>query len=221
MALTGCSTGGSSENADAKPGKATAGSERPESGRDMPPVADGKPASAGELQPLLLSAGDLGANYTQKPAQDESSKKHDDVAISGCPALDKLGASSNYLKFATKVTADFTYDFSSDLSEELHSDSPRKLSATFRAVDKAYGSCPTYTMTAGSTPVQIGVSKVTPPKLGDEQFGYLLTMSFPGKTIVAKQFVVRQGNKALLLSGSPGLVEKNLKTAYDKLAAKQ
>ncbi|UQA93707.1 hypothetical protein [Streptomyces halobius] len=183
-------------------------------------MADGKPVSAGELQPLLLSAEDLGDNYVQQPAKDEAGKRYDDISIGGCPALEKLGASAGNMKFATKVTADFTYDFSSELSEELHSDSPKKLSDTFRAVDDAYGSCPTYTMSSGTTPIEIGVNKVSPPKLGDEQFGYLITMNFGSKSTVMKQFVVRQGNKAIVLSGSPGLVEKHLQTAYNKLTAK-
>ncbi|MEU6184255.1 hypothetical protein ABZ830_42505, partial [Streptomyces coeruleorubidus] len=65
-----------------------------------------------------------------------------------CPALSELGgnaATGGTLSFPHKAKADFTYGgSSSEISEELYSDSAKKLSDGVARIFNAMTGCPTY-----------------------------------------------------------------------------
>ncbi|MFB6985568.1 hypothetical protein [Streptomyces sp. NPDC056304] len=200
--ITGCSSGSGGEGDDAK----------------TKPAAEPKTVAAGALRPLLLSQADLGSGYVEVHEKTESGK-FDDVSVQGCPSLEKLGQSGEEAKFASKAETSFTYDTDATLGEELHSDRPSVLSSKLRALFGAYTSCPTYTMTAGTTPIRVSVAKSATPKLGDEQFAYTSTMELPSGAQVLKTMAVRKGNVAVMLVGAPALVDRHINAAVGKLPA--
>lgn len=146
-----------------------------------PSVRTGKPADAVQkaaglssavLETRLLDENDLGSGYLREP---ERPTQHDDVTVIGCPALSKLGsdaATGGTLTFPRKAKATFTYGgSSSEISEELYSDSPNKLSEGIGRIYDAMTGCPTYQVVAGGTPIDMASQKLTAPHgLGDEQW---------------------------------------------------
>jgi hypothetical protein len=198
--ITGCSGGGD----DAKP--------------QAKPAAEPKPLAESALRPLLLSQADLGTGYVEVQEKPDSGK-FDDVSVQGCSALEKLGQSGDETMFAAKAETSFTYDTDATLGEELHSDRPSVLSGKLRKLFGAYTSCPTYTMTAGTTPIEVKVAKSAAPDVGDEQFAYTSTMDLPSGAQVLKTMAVRKGNIAVMLVGAPALVDRHMKTAVGKIPA--
>ncbi|MGZ2361491.1 hypothetical protein LRE75_33235 [Streptomyces sp. 372A] len=198
--IAGCSSGG--EGGDAKP-------------RVKPP-AEAKPLAVDALRPLLLTQSDLGAGYAQVQ-EDSEDGNFDDISVQGCSELEKLGQSGQVNMFASKATVGFTYERDATLSEEVHSDRASVLSSKLRELFGAYTSCPTYTMTSGTTPIQVKVSKTVPPEIGDEQFAYTVTMELPSGAQVLETMAVRKGNVAVMLVGAPALVDRHIKTAVGKL----
>ncbi|MFI5864741.1 hypothetical protein [Streptomyces sp. NPDC051546] len=182
------------------------------------PAAEAKPLAEDALHPLLLTQADLGSGYVHVQ-EDSSSGKFDDVSVQGCPSLEQLGQSGEVKMFAAKAETSFTYDRDATLGEELHSDRPSVLSSKLRKLFGAYTSCPTYTMTAGTTPIEVKVTKSATPDLGDEQFAYTSTMELPSGAQVLKTMAVRKGNVAVMLVGAPALVDRHMKTAVGKLPA--
>ncbi|MFJ5952593.1 hypothetical protein [Streptomyces noursei] len=201
--ITGCSNGGG-EGGDAKP--------------RVTPAVEPKPLAEGALHPLLLTQADLGSGYVQVQGQ-PGEGNFDDIAVQGCPALEKLGQSGAKNMFAAKAETSFTYNTDATLGEELHSDRPSVLSSKLRELFGAYTSCPTYTMTSGTTPIEVKVSKSATPELGDERFAYTSTMELPSGAQVLKTMAVRKGNVAVMLVGAPALVDRHIKTAVGKLPA--
>ncbi|MGA5820009.1 hypothetical protein ACPC54_19355 [Kitasatospora sp. NPDC094028] len=204
LALT--ATGCSSSSGPAGPGQPGA-------------AAEPAPLTAQQLQQRLLTAADLGAGYA--PAPSSSAAGSDNVGMQGCPALEKLAGASGGkpLAFAAKATASFSFtgpDGVSALGEELHSDTTAKLSSGVKALFDAYASCPSFQMTAGSSPVQITIAKMTPAPLGDEQYRQTMTISSAASTTVIEQAAVRVGSVEVMLTGAPGLVEKQLPQAVQK-----
>lgn len=178
------------------------------------------PVSQAELHRRLLTSADLGQGYTEVP---DSGKQRSDVGITGCPALEKLGdsAQDGELAFAVKAKAGFAYTAgstgNSTLGEELHSDTPAKLSEGTRALFKAYESCPSFTMTSGTTPVKIEIGSASAPSdLGDERYAHTMTVASGASTTVLKQVAVRTGNVVVMLTGAPGLVDAQLPAAVEK-----
>ncbi|WP_328844896.1 hypothetical protein [Streptomyces sp. NBC_00258] len=176
------------------------------------------PLSSTQLNQRLLNESDLGEGYTRKP---EPARSNDDVTVIGCPALEKLGsdaATGSGLDFSRKAKASFTYtgSSSSEVSEELYSDSAAKLSKSIGKIFDAMLSCPTYQVTSGSTVVDMGTAKTSAPDLGDEQWSQLLTYSASGQRSVVKQTAIRTGSILLIVSGSPGLVDAHLGEAVAK-----
>ncbi|MFF3460353.1 hypothetical protein ACFYXH_39940 [Streptomyces sp. NPDC002730] len=181
------------------------------------PSASG-PLSSAQLNKRLLNESDLGEGYTRKP---ETARRNDDVTVIGCPALEKLGsdaATGSGLDFTRKAKASFTYtgSSSSEVSEELYSDSAAKLSKGIGKVFDAMLSCPSYQVTSGSTVVDMSTEKSAAPDLGDEQWSQLLTFSAGGQLSVVKQTAIRTGNILVTVSGSPGLVDAHLDKALAK-----
>ncbi|MGW0995394.1 hypothetical protein ACWD5V_19225 [Streptomyces sp. NPDC002523] len=206
LALTGCA--GHAESA---------GSSAPAHRGGSAPSAS-VPLSSTQLNQRLLNESDLGEGYTRKP---EAPRHNDDVTVIGCPALEKLGgdtATGSGLDFARKAKASFTYNgsSSSEVSEELFSDSAAKLSTGISKVYDAMLSCPSYRVASGSTVVDMGTEKSAAPDLGDEQWSQLLTFSAGGQRSVVKQTAIRTGNILVIVSGAPGLVDTHLDKALTK-----
>ncbi|WP_405388119.1 hypothetical protein OG596_09205 [Streptomyces sp. NBC_01102] len=177
--------------------------------------------SSAALETRLLNESDLGRGYLRKP---ERPSQHDDVTVIGCPALSELGgdaATGGTLSFPRKAKADFTYGgSSSEVSEELYSDSPTKLSDGIGRIFDAMTGCPTYQVVAGRTPLDMASQKLIPPhELGDEQWSQLLTFSTRERSTVVKQTAIRDGSLLLIVSGSPALVDRHLDKALDKATA--
>ncbi|MFD3563475.1 hypothetical protein ACFWVU_27970 [Streptomyces sp. NPDC058686] len=206
LALTGCA--GHDESAD---------SSAPARQGDSTPSAS-VPLSSTQLNQRLLNESDLGEGYTRKP---EPPRHNDDVSVIGCPALEELGgdtATGSGLDFARKAKVSFAYtgSSSSEVSEELYSDSPVKLAKGIGKVFDAMLSCPSYQVASGSTVVDMGTEKSAAPDLGDEQWSQLLIFSAGGQRTVVKQTAIRTGNVLVIISGSPGLVDGQLEKALDK-----
>ncbi|MFE1405468.1 hypothetical protein ACFW5D_17750 [Streptomyces sp. NPDC058770] len=184
-----------------------------------------KPAatlSSAALEKRLLDEHDLGSGYLRGP---ERPTQHDDVTVVGCPALNKLGgdaATGGSLTFPLKAKATFTYadGSNSEVSEELYSDSPNKLSDGIGRIFDAMTGCPTYQVVAGGTAIDMASQKLTVPHgLGDEQWSQLLTFSTGGRSTMVKQTAIRDGSLLLIVSGSPALVDRHLDKALTKATA--
>jgi hypothetical protein len=176
--------------------------------------------SSAALETRLLDENDLGSGYLRKP---ERPTQHDDVTVVGCPALSELGgdaATGGMLTFPRKAKSTFTYaGSSSEVSEELYSDSANKLSDGIGRIFDAMTGCPTYQVVAGGTPIDMASQKLTAPnRLGDEQWSQLLTFSAGGRSTVVKQTAIRDGSLLLIVSGSPALVDRHLEKALAKAA---
>lgn len=179
------------------------------------------PLSSAELAERLLSESDLGEGYTRKT---QPAVRHDNVTVLGCPALAKLGGDTTTggsLSFPRKAKVSFTYaDSSSEMSEELYSDSAAKLSKGIGTVFDAMLSCPTYQVVSGSTVIDMGTTKTNAPEMGDEQWSQLLTYSAGGQRSVVKQTAIRTGNILVIVSGSPALVDAHLADAVQAAQAR-
>ncbi|MFE6363821.1 hypothetical protein ACFVP3_27990 [Streptomyces sp. NPDC057806] len=185
----------------------------------------GKPADAvhkpAALESRLLDQSDLGNGYLPKP---DRPARHDDITVIGCPALSELGgnaATGGTLTFPHKAKATFTYgDSSSEISEELYSDTANKLSAGIGRIFDAMTGCPAYQVVAGGTPIDITAQKLpAPQRLGDQQWSQLLTFSTALRSTVVKQTAIRDGNLLLIVSGAPALVDRHLGKALAKATA--
>ncbi|MEU3904178.1 hypothetical protein AB0F20_10200 [Streptomyces goshikiensis] len=180
------------------------------------------PVSEPDLRLRLLTGTDLGRDYTPALAGDA---RRDDTGLTGCPALEKLnGKMDSDGLFAVKVKASFSYNAgstgSSTLTEDLYSDIPAKLSKGTADLFAAYESCPKFTLSSGTSPVQIEIGKAAAPEgVGDERYAQTMTVTSGTSTTIVKQVAVRSGNVMVWLSGSPGLVDKELPGALKKAAA--
>ncbi|MGW4550233.1 hypothetical protein ACWEN4_28390 [Streptomyces violaceorubidus] len=196
---------------------------QPSSRTGKPTEAAQEPAalSSAALESLLLDENDLGSGYLPKP---ERPAQHDDVTVIGCPALSELGgdaATGGTLAFPHKAEVDFTYGgSSSEISEELYSDSTKKLSDGVGRIFDAMAGCPAYQVVSGGTPVDVTSQKLPAPTVGgDEQWSLLLTFIAGGRSTVVKQTAIRDGNLLLVVSGSPALVDRHLDKALAKATA--
>ncbi len=211
LAVPACST----DTTGAKPD--TVSSAR--AGKPAGAAQNAAPLSSAALETRLLDESDLGSGYLRKP---ERPAQHDDVTVVGCPALSELGgdaATGGSLTFPRKAKAAFTYagGSSSDVTEELYSDSANKLSDGIGRIFDAMTGCPTYQVVAGGTPIDMTSQKLTAPhQLGDEQWSQLLTFSYGGQDTVVKQTAIRDGSLLLIVSGSPALVDRHLNKALAK-----
>ncbi|MEH0656143.1 hypothetical protein QA995_43255 [Streptomyces scabiei] len=179
------------------------------------------PLTSAALETRLLDQSDLGSGYLRKP---ERLTQHNDVTVIGCPALSELGGDTTTggtLTFPHRAKATFTYGgSSSEVSEELYSDSAKKLSDGIGRIFDAMTGCPTYQVVAGGAPIDIASQKLPAPRdLGAEQWSQLLTFSTGGRSTVVKQTAIRAGSLLLIVSGSPALVDRHLAKALDKVTA--
>ncbi|MEU7719168.1 hypothetical protein [Streptomyces tibetensis] len=200
-----------------KPGSAASA----RTGKPADAAPQAAPLTSAALETRLLDQSDLGSGYLRKQ---ERPTQHDDVTVIGCPALSELGgdaATGGTLTFPHKAKADFAYGgSSSELSEELYSDSAEKLSDGIGRIFDAITGCPTYQVVAGGTPIDMASQKLSAPHgLGDEQWSQLLTFSTGGRSTVVKQTAIRDGSLLLVVSGSPALVDRHLGKALAKATA--
>ncbi|MEU8729379.1 hypothetical protein AB0C68_08425 [Streptomyces tendae] len=212
LAVPACSTdttGSRHQTSSSRPGTPTDAAQEPAA------------LSSATLESRLLDPRDLGHGYLPKP---ERPAQHDDVTVIGCPALSELGgdaATGGTLAFPHKAQADFTYGgSSSEISEELYSDSVKKLSNGVGRIFDAMAGCPAYQVVSGATPVDVTSQKLPAPALGgDEQWSLLLTFIAEGRSTVVQQTAIRDGNLLLVVSGSPALVDRHLDKALAKATA--
>ncbi|MEU1149368.1 hypothetical protein ACFYO9_29115 [Streptomyces sp. NPDC005863] len=210
LALSACSAGSS--------GTSPSATSTPRGGSD---AVGAKPLSSAALSRRLLAEKDLGGGYVRKA---ESTQHNDDVTVIGCPALDELGgdaATGQSLDFPNKAKAAFTYSGSSnsEVSEELYSNTARKLSDGVDRIFDAMASCPKYQVVSGSTAIDMTTETATAPDLGDERWSHLLTYAAGEQRTVVKQTAVRAGKIVVIVSGSPALVDAHLDKALNKARA--
>lgn len=213
LAVPACSTDTTGTKPDTAPSART--------GKPADAAQQAAPLASAALETRLLDQSDLGNGYLRKP---ERPTQNDDVTVIGCPALSELGgdaATGGTLTFPHKAKASFTYGgSSSEVSEELYSDSVEKLSGGSDRIFDAMTGCPTYQVVAGGTPIDMASQKLPAPRgLGDEQWSQLLTFSTGGRSTVVKQTAIRDGSLLLIVSGSPALVDRHLGKALDKATA--
>ncbi|MFH9576341.1 hypothetical protein ACH4MG_38265 [Streptomyces sp. NPDC017454] len=123
-------------------------------GRNTPAAG---PLSSAALAKRLLDEGDLGEGYARKA---ELPGRHDDVTVTGCPALAELdgdAAAGGSLDFPRRAKVSFTYASStgSDVSEELYSGTAAELSSGVGRIFEAMTSCSSYRVLVGSTTVTV------------------------------------------------------------------
>ncbi|WP_205613386.1 hypothetical protein [Streptomyces sp. S5] len=111
---------------------------------DVPEAVEDGSALLVHAPGRLLDPSDLGKGFLPKPCRPA---RHDDITVLGCRALSELGgdvATSGALDFPHKARADFTYaGSSSGISEEVYSDSAKKLSAGINRIFGAMAGCST------------------------------------------------------------------------------
>jgi len=213
LAVPACSTNAAGTRPDTAPSART--------GKPADAAQQAAPLTSATLETRLLDQSDLGSGYLRKP---ERPTQNDDVTVIGCPALSELGgdaATGGTLTFPHKAKASFTYGgSSSEVSEELYSDSVEKVSGGIDRIFDAMTGCPIYQVVAGGTPIDMASQKLPAPHdLGDEQWSQLLTFSTGGRSTVVKQTAIRDGSLLLIVSGSPALVDRHLDKALAKATA--
>lgn len=210
LALTGCS-----DDTSASSGTSPAAASSSRGGSN---AADVKLLSSAALSKRLLNEKDLGEGYVRKA---ERAQHNDDVTVIGCPALVKLGGDATTgrsLDFPRKAKTAFTYgtNGTSEVSEELYSDTAQKLSVDVGRIFDAMASCPKYQVVSGSTAIDMTTRAATAPKLGEEQWSHLLTYSAGGQRSVVKQTTIRTGTVVVIVAGPPALVDAHLGKALAK-----
>ncbi|WP_043267147.1 hypothetical protein [Streptomyces sp. CT34] len=214
LTVAGCSNDSASTSASSS--ASSPATSTPRNGDSAP---DAEPLSSAALSKRLLTVEDLGEGYVRKA---ERAQHNDDVTVLGCPALDKLGgdaATGGTLNFPRKVKVAFSYGAAStsEVSEELYSDTAQKLSEGVGRIFDAMASCPKYQVVSGSTSIDMTTQKTAAPRLGDERWSQLLTYSTGGQRSIVKQTAVRTGGVLVILTGSPGLVDAHVEKAVDKV----
>ncbi|RYJ30553.1 putative secreted protein [Streptomyces sp. L-9-10] len=202
LVLTACSNGSARATDPTSFGSASGRQE----GRNAPAAG---PLSSAELTKRLLDEGDLGEGYARKA---EQPGRHDDVTVTGCPALGELGgdaAAGGSLDFPRRAKVSFTYasGTGSEVSEELYSGTAAELSRGVGRIFEAMTSCSSYQVLVGSTAVTVTTQNVPVPQLGDERWSQMLTFTTDGRSHVVKQTAVRVGMVVAVVSGSAALVD--------------
>ncbi|MFI7387525.1 hypothetical protein [Streptomyces sp. NPDC049813] len=210
LVLTACSSG-STRATDPTSSASTSGHQE---GGNAPAAG---PLSSAALAKRLLDEGDLGEGYARKPEQPD---QHDDVTVTGCPALRELGgdaAAGGSLDFPSRAKVSFTYASGngSDVSEELYSGTAGELSSGVGRIFEAMTSCSSYRVLVGAA-VTVTTRSVSVPRLGDERWGQLLTFTADGRSRVVKQTAVRVGMVVAVVSGSAALVDAHVERAVAK-----
>ncbi|MFD5510055.1 hypothetical protein ACFWIB_20060 [Streptomyces sp. NPDC127051] len=207
-ALAGCSAPPS----DSTP--AAAQTETP-----VPTAGDPGVLTSERLADRLLTADDLGPGYTARPAATTGSPE---ASVEGCPQLEQLGdvADNPYAMFPNQGKRVFTGPGGTQLTEELYSAPPKDLSAGAGRIMTAMAACPSYQLVTATTVAEIRTQAVPVPRLGDEQWGQVLTVTAGGRRTVVQQAVIRDGGLLLVVSGTPAEVTVHGQTALAKATAR-
>jgi hypothetical protein len=204
LLLAGCATGA---------GAGQAGPEGTQVTSARPPAL-----SDTRLQALLLTAEDLGEDYARRPVPSRSPGEPTG-SVKGCRSLERLAREQPLKDLAGEAAIRFVSPSTRhELTEELHSDRPAALSARLREFFDAYTGCRRYTLTSPSLTIDMTVSQVPAPRLGDESRAYLEQLtSFTGPNDFTKTVAVRKGDITVLLRGTPALVDREIGTAVARL----
>ncbi|MER7778185.1 hypothetical protein ABTZ21_24810 [Streptomyces sp. NPDC096191] len=213
LILTACSNG--STRATDPTSSASASVSGRQEGRNG---SAAEPLSSAALAKRLLDESNLGEGYARKA---EQPSQHNDVAVTGCPAVGELSgdaAAGGSLDFPRRAKVSFTYanGTGSEVSEELYSGTAAELSSDVSRIFEAMTSCSSYRVLVGSTAVTVTAQEVPAPRLGEEQWGQLLTFTAGGRSQVVKQTAVRVGMVVAVVSGSPALVDAHVEEAVAK-----
>ncbi|MET9296597.1 hypothetical protein [Streptomyces sp. NPDC003077] len=141
--------------------------------------------------------------------------------MTGCPTLEQLcgdAATGGSLRFPRKTKAPFIYagGSSSELTEELYSDTREKLSRNISKIFDAMVSCPIYQVVSDSAVIDMGTQQTTAPNVGGGQWSRVITYSVGGRRSVVKQTAVRAGNVLAVVARSSGLVDFHLEKTLGK-----
>ncbi|MFD8635877.1 hypothetical protein [Streptomyces sp. NPDC059533] len=184
-----------------------------------PTAGDHEVLPSERLADRLLTADDLGPGYTARPAATTGSPE---ASVEGCPQLEQLGnaADNPYAMFPNQGKRVFTGPGGTQLTEELYSAPPKDLSAGAGRIMTAMGACPSYQLVTATTVAEIRTQTVPVPRLGDEQWGQVLTVTAGGRRTIVQQAVIRDGAVLLVVSGSPAEVAVHGPTALAKATAR-
>ncbi|MEU7415128.1 hypothetical protein [Streptomyces antibioticus] len=171
------------------------------------------------LADRLLTANDLGPGYTARPAATTGSPE---ASVEGCPQLEQLGrdADNPYAMFPNQGKRVFTGPGGTQLTEELYSAPPKNLSARVGRIMTAMGTCPSYQLVTATTVAEIRTQTMPVPRLGDEQWAQILTVTASGRRTIVQQTVIRDGAVLLVVSGNPAEVTVHAQTALAKATAR-
>ncbi|MFB7464675.1 MULTISPECIES: hypothetical protein [Streptomyces] len=167
------------------------------------------------LADRLLTADDLGPGYTARPAATTGSPE---ASVEGCPQLEQLGSAVDnpYAMFPNQGKRVFTGPGRTELTEELYSAPPQDLSAGVGRIMTAMGACTSYQLVTATAVAEIRTQTVPVPRLGDEQWGQVLTVTAGGRRTVVQQTVIRDGAVLLVVSGSRAEVTIHAQTDLAK-----
>ncbi|MFG2294697.1 hypothetical protein [Streptomyces sp. NPDC048603] len=171
-----------------------------------------------QLAARLLTADDLGTGYAARPAATTASSE---ASVEGCPQLEQLGSDVDnpYAMFPNQGKRVFAGPGGTQLTEELYSAPPKDLSVGVGRIMTAMGACPSYQLVTATTVAEVRTQAVPVPRLGDEQWGQVLTVTVGGRRTVVQQTVIRDGAVLLVVSGSPAEVTVHGQTALAKATA--
>ncbi|MDK9494359.1 hypothetical protein QEZ40_000231 [Streptomyces katrae] len=171
------------------------------------------------LADRLLTADDLGPGYTARPAATTGSPE---ASVEGCPQLEQLGSAVDnpYAMFPNQGKRVFTGAGGTQLTEELYSAPPKELAAGAGRIMTAMGACPSYQLVTATTVAEVRTQTVPVARLGDEQWGQVLTVTVGGRRTIVQQTVIRAGAVLLVLSGSPAEVTVHGQAALAKATAR-
>ncbi|MFI2077686.1 hypothetical protein [Streptomyces triculaminicus] len=189
----------------------------PGSSQEKKSAAPAAPLTRSALQPLLLTASDLGPGYVAQPADPATPSADDESSEArGCPALQAMDQQN--ITFPAQVEQAFSVQGNSrqQVDETLGSDTPAKLDTTLSKISQAYRSCQSFTVNGVTATINV----IDPPALGDQRFGYLMTIAAPAGTTAIKALAIREGSVILMLSGDPAAVDSALPAAFDKLRSR-
>ena len=145
-------------------------------------------ASVAILKAALLTVQDFRTGWKSKPVTDSKSKSSGDCGDK-LEAFDKAHPDSKI-----KAEADFEKD-SDEVDEELQGYSDvADLKAQLAEYIQIIRGCRTLTLTNGGEKINLQVSELSFPKLGDESFGYSATGKSQGVTIVLNLAVILRGH---------------------------
>ncbi|WP_407836159.1 hypothetical protein ACE1OC_06480 [Streptomyces sp. DSM 116496] len=207
-ALTSCSA----------PPSATAPA-APRAEASIPTASDHEVLPSERLADRLLTADDLGPGYAARPAASTGSPE---ASVEGCPQLEQLGSAADnpYAMFPNQAKRAVAGPDGTQLTEELYSAPPKDLAAWVGRIMTAMGACPSYQLVTDTTVAEVRTQTVPVPRLGDEQWGQVLTVNAGGRRTVVQQTVIRDEAVLLVVSGSPAEVAVHGQTALAKATAR-